>query len=130
MRLGIIGDPTAGEGGFSTEYDQTLLSKIYSWFRYGSIPSPQMPVPNAPQTGNEMTAPGAWTPEIERRAQIEAYNAALRQRIAEAEREGSYSPDAVLTAENLERAANAPATGMTAAFIAAGVLATILIVKR
>lgn len=73
---------------------QQLLSDIYGWFQFGSIPSPQVASPASPQTQSQMTQPGAFTPQDAAAGASPQQSAALNQQaIADAELTGTYIPE-------------------------------------
>lgn len=70
-------------------------AQMYEEAQYGRITRPgdvAPPTPAAPQTREENTIPGAWTPEQATRAGYADYVARLRARIAADEAEGTYNP--------------------------------------
>lgn len=72
---------------------QQLLSDIYGWFQFGSVPNPQVASPAAPQTQVQMTQPGAFTPDDSAAGATPQQSATLTQQaISDAELAGTYLP--------------------------------------
>lgn len=72
---------------------RNLGAAVYSWWNYGKIPLPATPAPGAPETREEMTVGGAWTPEQAATRGQERTIEATRQRIIAAQRSGEYVPE-------------------------------------
>lgn len=65
----------------------------YQYLEYGTVPKPTpIPPPVAPKTQEQMTVPGAWTPEMTN-PDIQAWIAAQQAAIKAAEDKGTYNPE-------------------------------------
>lgn len=68
------------------------IPALYSYVEYGKIPAPKpMPPPIAPKTEEQMTVPGAWTPEMST-PDLQAWIAEQQAQIKAAEAAGTYNP--------------------------------------
>jgi len=68
------------------------FADAYQWLHYGNIPDPTIPTPGAPQTIEEMTLPGGWTPAAAAARGQADWIARNQAQLIAAERSGEWIP--------------------------------------